>query len=248
MISTLLLAAATVAEAVPDEPPPLETVSRETVRWLMGPGDIAQLQVHRDANRELLATPDPRAGIVLMGDSLTFHWPPEALPVLPGARIVNRGIPGQVTGQMLLRFEEDVVALKPAAVVILAGTNDLRGSAGAGAAELQPALHRLASNLTAMADIADARGIRVIVCAIPPVDRTQATVARDPAAIAAANAWLRHFATEREYPFLDYHAALAGPDGLIEPGHTSDGLHLTREAYLKLREALLPALRAVVER
>ena len=248
MISALFLAAITIVQPVPDEPPPRETVSRETVRWLMGQGDVAQVHVHREANRELLAAPDPSAGIVLMGDSLTFHWPAEALPALAGARIVNRGIPGQVSAQMLLRFEDDVVALKPAAVVILAGTNDLRGSAGAPTAQTEPALRRIASNLTAMADIADARGISVILCAIPPVGSNQAAVARDPAAIAAANDWLRRFAGERDYIFLDYHAVLVGPDGLIDPGYTSDGLHLSRNAYLELKQALLPAMRAVVDR
>lgn len=249
MISALLLAAVTAAQPIAMEPPQQhERVSRDDARWLMSEGDIAGLHVYADANRELLASADRRPRIVLMGDSLTFRWSEEALPAVTGARIVNRGIPGQISTQLLLRFEDDVVSLKPVAVVILAGTNDLRGLAGAATAQMQPAIRRIARNLTAMADIADARRVRVILCAVPPVDKGQAAEARDPSVIAAANDWLRRFAAERGYAFLDYHAALAGPDGLIRAEYTSDGLHLSRAGYLKLKPVLDSALRAALKR
>jgi len=246
MIAAVLPALLALAAPATDQMPAGMT-QRETARWLMQQGDIAELQVYAEANRALMGAADERPRIILLGDSITYHWPEETLPALPGALVVNRGIPGQNTTQMLLRFEDDVVALRPAAVVILAGTNDLRSL------DPQPApgdalVQQIARNITAMADIADARRIRVILCAIPPVGPEQAAGQRDPATIVAANAWLRSFAAARGYSLLDYHGALVGEDGLIEAPYTSDGLHLSPSGYRRLKALLAGVMGRALER
>ena len=246
MIAAVLPALLALAPPVTSQMPAGKT-QRETARWLMQQGDIAELQVYAEANRALIAATDERPRIILLGDSITYHWPEETLPALPGALIVNRGIPGQNTTQMLLRFEDDVVALRPAAVVILAGTNDLR-SLGPHPAPRDAVVGQIARNVTAMADIADARRIRVILCTIPPVGPDQATGQRDPATILAANEWLRGFAAVRGHGFLDYHGALAGKDGLIRAAYTSDDLHLTPTGYQQLWALLATAARRALER
>lgn len=244
MITALLLAA--LAPAVPEALPP-GISTREAARWLILEGDIAGLAVHAEANRALIASGDRRPRVVMLGDSITFHWPAESAPALAGVRIVNRGIPGQTTAQMLLRFEDDVVALEPATVVILAGTNDLR-NLNRPPRSLDATVRQIARNVTAMADIADARRIRVLLCAIPPVDADQARSERDPSTIIAANQWLRRFAAARGYPFVDYYKAMVGADGLVRPEYTSDGLHLTPAAYETLEGLLQQALQAAIKR
>lgn len=246
MIAALLLAALALAEPAGPPAPPPDLAPRNAARWLMLHGDIAELRVHAEANRALIASGDRRPRVVLLGDSITFNWPAGSLPELGAVRMVNRGIPGQNTAQMLLRFEDDVAALGPAAVVILAGTNGLRMFEPAAGA--QAAIRQIARHITAMADVADARRIRVILCAIPPVGASGAGSTRDPAAIVAANQWLRSFAAARGYRFADYHEALVGAGGLIAPEHTSDGLHLTPAAYRKLQVRLRTALEAAVQR
>ncbi len=239
MIAALLPALLALAAPTTPQLPPGMT-GRETARWLMQQGDVAELHIYAEANRALAASTDARPRIVLLGDSITFHWPEDALPALPDTLVLNRGIPGQNSTQMLLRFEEDVVALRPVAVVILAGTNDLR-SLGPQPAPRDALVRQIGRNITAMADIADARRIRVILCAIPPVGPEQAAGERDPAAILAANEWLRSFAAARGYAFLDYHAALAGKDGLIKAAYTSDDLHLSPPGYQRLKALLAGA-------
>lgn len=246
MIAAVLPALLALAAPATSQMPAAMT-QRDAVRWMMQQGDLAELHVYGEANRALAAAADERPRIILLGDSITYHWPEEMLPALPGALIVNRGIPGQNTTQMLLRFEDDVAALRPAAVIILAGTNDLR-SLGPHPAPRDAVIRQIARNVTAMADIADARKIRVILCTIPPVGADQAAGQRDPATILAANEWLRGFAAVRGYGFLDYHGTLAGKDGLIRAAYTSDGLHLTPSGYQQLKALLATAARRSLER
>jgi len=204
-------------------------------------GDVAGTRVHAEANAALLASGDERARIVLIGDSITWHWESQWLPRLDGALLVNRGIAGQNSSQMLLRFEDDVIALAPVAVVILAGTNDLRVDAGS-LAEAAPAiLTRIRSNVTAMADIAAANGVKVIISAIPPILRGMQGERRDPQTLAAANHWLRGFADQRGYAFADY-GVLADSHDDLRADLSADGLHPNADAYRLMQPVLAAAL------
>ena len=227
------------------EPNPVAamTVQDFAAKWMMQQGDIAGTGVYASANAALLASPGAEPRVVLMGDSITYHWKPALLPRLGGATWVNRGIPGQNSSQMLLRFEDDVVALSPAVVVILAGTNDLRVHAGSHADAAPAILARLRSNVTAMADIATARDIRVVLGSIPPFDAVRDDGRRDPETWRVANAWLKAFAKTRGYAFADY-GGLADAENRLPANYTEDGLHPNAGAYVRMQPVLADAVKA----
>jgi lysophospholipase L1-like esterase len=177
-----------------------------------------------------------------MGDSITFHWQPEDRPAPSEWQVIDRGVVGQNTDQMVLRFEDDVVALTPAAVVLGGGSNDARVYVGAPADARDAVVARIARNVTAMADMADAHHIRVVIAAITPCHDC-AALNRDTATLVAANAWLQHFAAARRYPFADYYAALADANGELPANETTDGLHPTKAGYALMWPKLLAALR-----
>jgi acyl-CoA thioesterase I len=240
----LALVAGTAAGQTPSsEQKPLGdyTLHEFAAKWMAAHDDLAELARYRDANRALTASADARPRVVLMGDSITFRWQPADLPPAPGLNLVNRGIPGQNTSQMLLRFEDDVIALKPAAVVIMGGTNDIRAYIGEPAAAGDAAVERVRRNVTAMADIADARRVKVVLAAVPPIGETR-RFNRDPTAVVKINAWLKAFAAERGYPFVDHFVSLAGADGALPAGLSADGLHPNAAGYGRMRPGLGAAL------
>jgi lysophospholipase L1-like esterase len=207
--------------------------------------DFGEKYVYAGADAAL---PPPKAGeqrVVFLGDSITDRW--NLAASFPGRPYVNRGIGGQVTAQMLVRFHQDVIALKPSVVVILAGINDLHG-----------VLQReddagIEGNWEAMADLADAHGIRVVFGALLPVnDYTENArdmlVQRDPAHIRALNDWLRAFCARRGYVFADYHAPMLDGRGLLRRELTDDGIHPLADGYARLAPvaaaAIARALRA----
>jgi lysophospholipase L1-like esterase len=169
---------------------------------------------------------------VMIGDSLTEIWG-LADPKLFGARIVNRGISGQTSPQILLRFMADVVDLKPKRVHILCGGNDIAGNTGPNLPE------DFQRNIRAMADLAKAAGIDVLLASELPAN----VVPWNPEArplefIPLLNNWLRAFAAERGLTYVDYHSALVGDDQGLQPQFSADGIHVTRAAYRAMRTIL----------
>ena len=246
------LAAATPAAAQSQLRPPMGghgigdySLHDFAAKWMMQQDDIPEIGRYEAANRALIANGDTRPRVVLMGDSITDHWDAAQGLASGDLNVVNRGIGGQNTSQMLLRFEDDVVALKPAAVVILGGTNDLRAYVGDPASVGPSALKRIARNITAMSDIAKARGIAVVLATVPPVGADREAVSRDADAIMAVNAWIAAFAAERGYPVADYHAALVDPAGVLPPALSADGIHPNAQGYDAMRPSLTKALSAV---
>jgi lysophospholipase L1-like esterase len=236
------------ASVAPPEPSEPRTVGDLRLRdfaakWMVQQEDLAQVGYYREANRIAMASADTRPRVVLMGDSITFHWTPENLPASSRLNLINRGIPGQNTTQMLLRFEDDVIALKPAAVVILGGTNDLRAYVGDPAAAGPEMIERIARNVTSMVDIAQGRGVKVILCAVPPVGTDRAKLARDSATIVKVNAWLQSFAQSRDLPFVDFHVVLADATQDMPVKLSIDGLHPNAEGY----RLMWPRLQAAFE-
>lgn len=251
-----MTAAAIVAAAVPASAQTLRppagghgigdyTLHDFAAKWMMQQDDLAEISRYREANAALAASGDRRPRVVLMGDSITDHW--DALEAEPhkDLLIVNRGIGGQNTSQMLLRFEDDVVALEPAVVVILGGTNDLRAYVGDPASVGASALTRISRNITAMSDIAKGRGFKVVLATLPPVGADREKISRDAEAIKTVNAWIRAFAAERGYPVADYHAALVDAGGVLPPALSPDGIHPNTEGYAVMRPVLAKALAAV---
>jgi lysophospholipase L1-like esterase len=176
-----------------------------------------------------LAGSGARPGIVFMGDSITENWllgDPEFF----GEDKVNRGISGQTTPQMLVRFRADVVALRPAAVHILAGTNDVAGNTGPSTvADFQ-------NNIMSMVEIARANGIEVILGSIPPAASFNWQPAIDPVPrIRELNTWLRQYADANNLGYIDYFTPLAGSSGELRAELGNDGVHPNRDGYAIMR-------------
>lgn len=199
--------------------------------------DWAALCRYRQANSALAdsaLTSPPRA--VFLGDSITEFWLTTA-PALFAGGVIDRGIAGQTSQQILLRFMQDVVRLHPRIVHILCGTNDLAGNTGPTAPETY------ADMVVAMTDLARANGITVILGSIPPSSAFNWRPGLRPAAqIIAINQWLRDFARQRGLVFADYHAAMVGADGGMKPGLSNDGVHPNAAGYAVMEPIARAAL------
>jgi lysophospholipase L1-like esterase len=166
--------------------------------------------------------------VVFYGDSITDAWGRSEAsgPFFPGKPYVNRGISGQTTPQMLVRFEQDVVHLHPAAVLILAGTNDIAGNTGPSTNQM------IEDNLTSMADIAKQHGIKVILASITPAFAYPWKPEIQPVErIRAVNAWLKEFCGREGCVSLDYYSAMTDAKGAMLPGLAADGVHPTAKGY-----------------
>ncbi|GIL38238.1 GDSL-type esterase/lipase family protein [Roseiterribacter gracilis] len=238
LASLLLLGLTNIANAAPEDRRKLDEFKRIVAR-----DDVAELDRYRADNRTLLASSDARPRIVLLGDSILFHWTDDKLPAPAKLNLINRGIPGQNTTQMLLRFEDDVVALAPKTVVLMGGTNDLRVYEGEPAAARDDVVARATRNLTAMADIAQAQGIKVILCTVPPFG-SDPKLQRDLGTVLALNDWIRSFAKARTYPVADTFMSLADPAGYLPVELAPDGLHPNDEGYRRMWRRLETALKS----
>ncbi len=189
----------------------------------------------RAANATVLARP-ARPRVVFMGDSITENWG-LADPAFFDGEIVNRGISGQTTPQMLVRFRADVVALAPAIVHIMAGTNDVAGNTGPVTAQ------DVENNVMSMVDLARANGIEVVLASIPPAASFGWRPEVKPVPIIAQlNEWLRRYSAKQGLGFIDYYSALAGPGGEFPAELSNDGVHPNRRGYEIMRRMAEDAL------
>lgn len=185
--------------------------------------DWADLCRYRAADAALRRHPR----VVLMGDSITDFWRQGAPALFESGAVVDRGISGQTSPQMLVRFWPDVIALHPRAVQILAGTNDIAGNTG-------PTTEQdFENNIMAMVELAQAHHMRVLLGSIPPaVSFWWASPRYRPAAeIRRLNDWLRRYARSSGAAFVDYYAHLATPTGAFRPGLSNDGVHPNEAGY-----------------
>ncbi len=198
--------------------------------------DWAWLARYADDNRRLIET-KARTDIVFMGDSITEGWRDKRPGFFVPGR-VGRGIGGQTTPQMLVRMMPDVVALRPRAVHIMAGTNDIAGNTGPMTARMTQ------DNIAAMATLARANGIKVLLASIPPAAGfpwRPGLETRRP--IADLNAWIRDHARRTGATWVDYDPALATPAGAMRAGLAYDGVHPTEAGYDAMAGVLAPILR-----
>jgi len=197
-------------------------------RIAMFTDDYGQLARYRAADAELLNAGPVKDRVVFFGDSITDIW--KLQNYFPGKPYVNRGISGQTTPQMLLRFRQDVIDLKPRAVVILAGTNDIAGNTGPMRNE------DIEANLATMAELAKAHGIPVVFASILPVHnytaKSQDFFAQRPAArILQVNQWLKAYCEKKGMVYLDYFSAVVDDKGLLKRELAEDGLHPNDAGY-----------------
>lgn len=197
--------------------------------------DWPRLCRFRADNDDLLAR-NVKPRIVFMGDSITENW----LLGDPGFfsdTHVNRGIGGQTTPQMLLRFRNDVVDLKPEFVHIMGGTNDVAGNTG------PVRMQDVKNNIISMVELAHANDIRVLLASIPPAAAFNWQPAVDPVAdIKALNTWLAQYATDNGLAYIDYYTPLAGPRGELLEALGNDGVHPNRDGYVIMRQVLETSL------
>lgn len=204
--------------------------------------DWANLGRYRRADAEL---PPPAAGeqrVVFMGNSITEGWAPYFPTLFPGKPYVGRGISGQTTPQMLVRFRQDVVALHPVVVVILGGTNDIAGNTGPSTLEM------IEDNLASMTEIAQANGIRVVLASVLPAADYWWRHGMEPAPkIVALNAWIRDYAARHGAVYLDLHSAMADARQGLRADLSDDGVHPNAAGYRVMapltEQAIAEALR-----
>jgi lysophospholipase L1-like esterase len=188
--------------------------------------DFGDLARYSEANAKLGPPAPDENRVVFMGDSITDAWGHPTGIFFPGKPYVNRGISGQTTPQMLVRFWPDVIALQPKVVVILAGTNDIAGNTG----PTTPAM--IQDNLMAMADLAKANGIRVVLASILPAAAYPWKPGIDPRTeIVALNDWMRETCAREGYVYLDYYSAMVNPDQGMKKELTIDGVHPNAAGY-----------------
>lgn len=213
--------------------------------------DWPRLSRYANANAAL-ARPQPgETRVVFFGDSITDNWSRLSFGgFFPGTRYVNRGIGGQTTAQMLVRFRADAIVLRPVAVVILAGINDLGGNSGLTTPQA------ITNNLASMADLAAANHIRVLMGSILPVSPRFApkhahpqTWARNKnAKIVALNQGLAELCRAGGHRLVDYHAALADKDGFLKANLTYDGLHPNAAGYAVMKTVVEAALATALDK
>jgi lysophospholipase L1-like esterase len=217
------------------------------------------------ANQELKKKPVEPGRVVFMGDSITDFWRLEEY--FPGQPYVNRGIGGQTTPQMLVRMYPDVIELKPAAMVVLAGTNDIARNTGISTAEM------IQQNIMAMTELAQHHNIKVVLCSVLPVsdypyEAQESARGQQPAAppaggrgggrgfmlqrmttshpaadIAALNTWMKAYAQRVNAVYVDYASALADDKGMLKQGLADDGLHPNAGGYKIMAPLVSAAIR-----
>jgi lysophospholipase L1-like esterase len=188
--------------------------------------DWPNLERYRAANQALPAPAPNEARVVFLGNSITDGWARHFAAMFPGKPYVGRGISGQTTPQMLVRFRQDVVALKPKVVVILGGTNDIAGNTGPSTLEM------IEDNLMSMTEIAKANGIRVVPSSVLPVFDYKWRPGLEPAMkIVTLNAWMKAYAKRVGAVYLDYETPMSDERHGLRSDLTSDGVHPTEAGY-----------------
>ena len=203
--------------------------------------DWAYLEKYRQANATLPAPAPDENRVVFYGNSITEGWAQHFAAEFPGKPYIGRGISGQTTPQMLVRFRQDVVALQPKVVVILAGTNDIAGNTGPSTIEM------IEDNMASMAEIAKANHIRVVLSSVLPVYDYPWRRGLEPAGkIVALNAWLRSYAASHGATYLDYHSAMADERQGLKAALTYDGVHPNEAGYREMASLAEPAIEAAL--
>ena len=188
--------------------------------------DWAYLERYR-ADNAALGPPKPgEQRVVFMGNSITEGWAKYFPTMFAGKPYVGRGISGQTTPQMLVRFRQDVIALQPAVVVILAGVNDIAGNTGPSTLEM------IEDNIASMAELARANGISVVLSSVLPVHDFPWRRGVEPGPkVVALNAWLKRYAESQGLGYVDYHSAMADERQGLPADIAPDGVHPNEAGY-----------------
>jgi len=218
----------------PQPTPDCTDIQMQVKRLQTKLNDWPELARYRDANLKVIAPAKGETRVVFIGDSITDSWDdPKYGGFFPGKSYLDRGISGQTTPQMLVRFRADVITLRPKVVVILAGTNDLAGNTG------PTTLEAIEDNLSSMAELAKLNHIRAVLASVLPVSDYETrdgkpivqTLRRPPERIKALNAWIRKYGAENNLTYLDYYSAMIDEKGFLKAELSDDGLHPNQKGY-----------------
>ncbi|MFL6468660.1 MAG: SGNH/GDSL hydrolase family protein, partial [Pyrinomonadaceae bacterium] len=250
ILTLAILFGASIAASQIPSPTPLDLAGEKlrADRLQARYNDYANFARYRDANSKLAPPAKDERRVVFMGDSITDSWKLDQY--FPGMPYVNRGISGQTTSQMLLRFRADVIDLKPKVVVILAGTNDISGNTG------PITLEAIEGNYASMVDLAHANGINVVFASVMPIsdynknakgETVIRSAQRRPDQIAALNEWIKKYCAERKLVYLDYFSAMADEKGFLKAEIANDGLHPNAKGYELIKPIAAAAITSALK-
>jgi lysophospholipase L1-like esterase len=241
LLLVVMCAGLAFAQPPADAAARITELEQQVARYLRLLGDWGGLTRYGSADAELRPPAPGEQRVVFIGDDITEAWSAGGRAFFPGKTYLNRGIARQTTPQMLVRFRQDVIALKPAVVVIQGGTNDVAGISGPGTRGT------LSDNLMSMTELAKANGIRVVLSSILPICdcTTTQTATRSQARIADFNEWIRGYAATSGAVYLDYYSALA--DGrTFKAALTTDGFLPNEAGYAVMAELADKAIAAAI--
>lgn len=195
--------------------------------------DWANLNRYAKENEKIISLPSDGNRIVFMGNSITEGWLTHSPDFFSNKSYVNRGIGGQTTPQMVLRFRADVIHLKPKTVVILAGINDIAGNTGPSTLEM------ILDNIISMSELAKANNINVILCSVLPANNFYWNPGTQPAEkVIALNQMIQEYAKSNNIPFVDYHTPMKDAEDGLKKEYGPDGVHPNLEGYKVMAEVL----------
>ena len=213
-----------------------------TPQWqvLQNIRDFGGLSAYAAENAALPAAPANR--VIFLGDSITKFWGTKSR-FFPGEPYLNRGIEGQTTAQMLIRFRQDVIDLKPAIVIIQGGLADIAGFTG------PSSLAEIENNLRSMAELASFNHISPILVGLPPPADYPGRTGPEPAKqVVELNKWVARYGASSGFTFLDYHSALVGSNGQMKEGVSDDGVHPNEKGYAILKPLAEKAIADALKR
>ncbi len=195
--------------------------------------DWANFKRYEEQNKNI-AVP---TNVIFFGDSITELWVTTDPDFFSNNRFIGRGISGQTSAEMLVRFRPDVIKLKPKAVVILAGTNDIARNNG------YISLQNTINNIISMAELAQHNGIKVVLCSVLPAKQFPWRKELNPAEdVVTLNAMIKSYAEKNSIAFVDYYSALVDSEGGLPKKYAADGIHPNIDAYKIMEEAVLNML------
>jgi lysophospholipase L1-like esterase len=238
VLATATISFAQTAAPTPSpspSPDPCADVKAQTARAETRLRDWPALARYSEANSKVVEPLSKEQRVVFLGDSITDSWDDAKFGgFFPGEPYLDRGISGQTTPQMLIRFRADVIDRKPKVVLLLAGTNDLAGNTG------PTTLAAIEDNFISMAELARANKIKMIFASVLPISDYEKTrdgqpvirsKQRPPEQILALNAWLKEYAARHKLVYLDYYSAMVDEKGFLREELSEDGLHPNKKGY-----------------
>ena len=203
--------------------------------------DWPSLSYYLEENKQLLSSYSSGGRIVFMGDSITQEWGKLYPEFFHTESFINRGIGGQTTPQMLVRFRQDVIGLSPKAVIILAGTNDIAENTGPSSTDM------IANNIFSMAELAINHGIKIILSSVLPVYKYPWAehIENVPETIKNVNRQLEKFTTANDLLYLDYYSSMVDERCGLKNEYTTDGVHLNRGGYKVMSNLVYEILKVI---